>query len=406
VAPVVQQYRSVERVLGRHAVTRAFGVVPRTTGFALRTVQRRARPAPVPGLPQTRLTPRLLGSVALDEAILTMAMAPDRFPRRSDYERVGAELRAARELYATSGWLDDPVSYHRLPPALTERDVQTTRGWAHGLAYDRIWFPSEFEPRPDEPARDRWLGFVTNRTAGAWVLRHADDRPRPWLVCIHGMGMGQAFMEFPAFHAAHLHHGLGLNLVGPTLPLHGHRKVGAFSGDQLLSYDLMNSVHGLAQAAWDVRRILSWVRAQDPAALGLYGVSLGGYTTALVAGLDGDLDLALAGIPVSDFPTLFELQNPPIIRQRSLEHGILGPLADDVHRVVSPLALDPLVPVESRAIFAGLGDRLAHPRQAHDLWQHWDRPRIRWYPGNHVGYLWSSKVRAFVDEVLLARGFS
>jgi hypothetical protein len=178
VAPVVHQYRSVERLLGRHAVTRAFGVVPRTTGFALRTVQRRARPAPVPGLPQARLTPRLLGSVALDEAILTMAMAPDRFPRRSDYERVGAELREAHELYAARGWIDDPASYHRRPPDLAELDVQTTRGWAHGLGYDRIWFPSEFEPRPDEPARDRWLGFVTNRTAGAWVLRH-DDGPTP-----------------------------------------------------------------------------------------------------------------------------------------------------------------------------------------------------------------------------------
>jgi len=404
VRPVVLQYRAAEKVLGRHALTRVLATVPRTSGFALRTVRRRRRAEPLPGFPETKLTPKLIGSVALDEAILTMAMAPDRFPHREDYRRVGAELATARELFGSQGWLADPRSYHRSPPSLTADDVRITRGWAHGLGYERIHFPSEFEPRTDEPGRDRWVDFEPNRQASAWVLRHDDDHPRPWLVCVHGFGMGQAFMEFPAFHAMHLHRELGLNLIGPTLPLHGARKVGAFSGDQFLSFDLMNSVHGLTQSAWDIRRVLSWVRAQEvpPAGVGMYGVSLGGYTTALLAALEPDLALALAGIPVSDFPTLYESQSPPVIRRRSIEHGILGGPAEDVHRVVSPLAMAPLVPAEKLAIFAGLGDRLAHPRQAHDLWMHWGEPRMRWYPGNHVGFLWSAKVRAFVDEMLLA----
>ena len=54
----------------------------------------------------------------------------------------------------------------------------------------------------------------------------------------------------------------------------------------------------------------------------------------------------------------------------------------------------------NRYVFAGLGDRMAVPSQARDLWEHWDRPAIRWFPGNHVGYLWSSKVTTFVDRVL------
>jgi hypothetical protein len=408
VRPVVHRYRAAEKALGRHAVTRVFATVPKTAGFAVRTVRRRKRADPLPGFPETRLTPKLVGSVALDEAILTLAMAPDRYPHRADYERVGAELAAAVDLYTANGWIDDPRSYHRTPPPLALDDVEVTRGWAHGLGYERIHFDSGFEPRPGEPGRERWLAFEANQRASAWVLRHDDDVPRPWIVCVHGFGMGQAFMEFPAFHAMHLHRELGLNLIGPTLPLHGARKAGSFSGDQFLSFDLMNSVHGLTQAAWDIRRALSWVRAQTvpPAGVGMFGVSLGGYTTALLAALDPDLDLALAGIPVSDFPTLFEAQSPPVIRRRSIEHGILGGPAEAVHRVVSPLAMAPLVRQESLAIFAGLGDRLAHPRQAHDLWSHWGEPRLRWYPGNHVGFLWSAKVRAFVDEVLADRGFT
>jgi hypothetical protein len=404
--PVTRRVRSVEKALARNPLTRMLAAVPETTGFAVRTVQRQLRGDTVPGLPATRVTPRLLGYVALDEAILTLAKGPERFPRRADYERVREELTVAHDVFAARGWIDDPASYHVTPPPLEPGDVQVTRGWAQGMRYERIHFASGYEPHEGEPGRDRWLGFHTNRTASAWVLRHDDDVERPWLVCVHGMGMGEAFMAFPAFHVAHLHHDLGINLIGPTLPLHGARKVGALSGDDFLSFDVMNGVHGLTQSLWDVRRVLSWVRAQQPAptAVGVSGISLGGYVTSLVAGFEPALDAAIVGIPVSDFPALLETHSPTVIRQRATEHGIIGDRADAVYRVVSPLAITPVVPPAGRFIFAGLADRLSHPRQAHNLWQHWGEPGIQWYPGNHVGYLWSSRVSEFVESSLKERG--
>ncbi|WP_334144911.1 alpha/beta hydrolase family protein [Rhabdothermincola sp.] len=397
---IVEQLRGFEKALARVPPLRMLKALPETGGFAVRTLARQRTSRLPDGLPDTRLTPSLLAHVALDEAILTTVMGPERFPRRADYERVGAELAAARELFDRRGWLADPRSYHSDPPPLTR--VQVGGGWAHRLRYERLVWESGFEPRAEEPGADRWLGYQSNRLAGAWMLRHPGDEPRPWLVCLHGFGMGYAFMDFPAFHAAHLHRDLGLNLIGPTLPLHGRRKVAHMSGDQFLGFDLVNTVHGLAQAVWDVRRVLNWLReVQAAPAIGLYGVSLGAYTAALVAGFEPDLALVLAGIPVSDFPSMFRSQSPPPIVRRAVEHGILGGPAEDVHRVVSPLAVEPAVPLERRFIFAGLADRMSHPRQAHALWQHWGRPRIRWYPGNHVGYLWSSTVTAFVDEVLV-----
>jgi hypothetical protein len=39
---------------------------------------------------------------------------------------------------------------------------------------------------------------------------------------------------------------------------------------------------------------------------------------------------------------------------------------------------------------------LAPPDQALRLWEHWDQPRISWYSGNHVGYLWSKQVSDFL----------
>ena len=35
-------------------------------------------------------------------------------------------------------------------------------------------------------------------------------------------------------------------------------------------------------------------------------------------------------------------------------------------------------------IITGLGDRLAPPEQAELLWEHWDRCKLHWFPGNHI----------------------
>ena len=51
-----------------------------------------------------------------------------------------------------------------------------------------------------------------------------------------------------------------------------------------------------------------------------------------------------------------------------------------------------------------MGDRLATAEHARRLWAHWEKPETCWFPGNHVGYLWSGKVWRFVDTVLADRG--
>src|SRR5690606_6600666 len=126
---------------------------------------------------------------------------------------------------------------------------------------------SGYEPHDGEPGRERWLSYAPCRTGHAWVLRHreattANGEPRPWLVCIHGYQMGTPIVDFGAFRPAWLARRLGLNLVLPVLPIHGPRRIRRVSGDGFLAGELLDTVHALAQAAWDLRRIVSWVRAQ------------------------------------------------------------------------------------------------------------------------------------------------
>ena len=390
----------LEHLLSQRAPTRALSAVPRTAHFMGATAKR-GRSEPV-DLPHPTLSPGFAAHVAMDELILALAMGPNRFPVQADFDRVAAELGHARLLYDARGWLDDPASYHRDPPPLT--DPSFDRGKFLGTSYQRLLFPSGWEPRDDEPGAARWSSYTANETASATVLRH-EGPPRPWVVAIHGFGMGFPFMDLFGLHALHLHKDLGLNVVMPVLPLHGARRITRVSGEAFLSFDLINTVHGLAQSVWDIRRLLGWVHAQDAPQVALFGISLGAYVTSLLTGLVDDVDAVIAGVPVVDFPAMFHQQAPHRVRLRAVEHEILDGNAELVHRVVSPLAFAPKVPEGRRFIFAGLGDRMAPPDQALALWRHWDEPEISWYAGNHVGYLWSRQVTAFINDSLTASGF-
>ena len=220
-------------------------------------------------------------------------------------------------------------------------------------------------------------------------------------MCVHGTAMGRD-IDLQSFHARHLFNDLGCNVVLPILPLHGPRRNARRSDAQFPSIDPLDNVHGLAQAAHDVRRIIGWIRTQSPVAIGVQGVSLGGYVAALVAGLEAPLDCVVAIIPVTDFPTLFRSQTPPEMLARLTP--MLEP-ATALHSVVSPLRFDPSTPVARRFIAAGLVDRLVDPvGQVAPLWHHWEQPSIHWYPGGHIGCAIRRDVRWFVDAALIRSG--
>jgi hypothetical protein len=400
IGQLLEPAAAVVEFLNRRALIRATRAIPRTLHFVGNTLWRGEVSE---SLPAPHLSVGLAAQVAIDEALLAVAMAPNRFPLPGEYSRVAGELAEAEAMFTREGWVADPPTYHRTPPTLTAHDVTTSHGWALGLGYDRITWESDFAPREGEPGAERWMGFEPNKTATAALLRHGDPT-RPWVIAVHGFCMGFPFMDFPGLHAGRLHKDLGMNVALPALPLHGMRRVTRISGEPFLSFELMNAVHGLTQAIWDIRRLISWVRAQGATSISLFGVSLGAYTVSLLAGIEPGLDGVVAGIPVADFPGLFHQHSPRHIRVRAIEHRIMGGTAENVYRVVSPLCFEPLVPRDRRYIFAGYGDRLATPDQARRLAEHWGGPPVSWYAGNHVGYLWSRKVTEFVEASLAEAG--
>jgi dienelactone hydrolase len=354
-------------------------------------------------VPDPTPTLRLAAETAADDLLLSTVTMTLPSISTEDTRRIQRETHEALALFRDRGWLEKPQSYHRSPPAPDGPSFRPSR--VRGLDFEHMRFESGWEPDPEEPGRVRWLSYSANRRAHAWVLRHT-DASRPWMVCIHGFQLGFPAVDMGAFRAGWLHHKLGLNVVLPVLPLHGPRKAGRRSGDGFLVGDFMQTIHAEAQAMWDIRSILSWIRAQGGRRIGVHGLSLGGYNTALLACLDDELAFAMPGIPLTDV-TRAVWRHGPNQYIRVFEHVGLG--YDDVHavlRVISPLALEPKVPKERRYLYGAVADRLVPPDQVRDLWRHWDRPRIVWYQGGHVTFRAHDSVDRLVRSALCESGFA
>lgn len=371
----------------------------RTLGFLSPPAQqRRAARYAAHDVPVPDISPLIAAHVLTDELCLAAFKLIRKPPTPEAFRRIETEVDDALTLFEDHGWLDDPAEYIGDPPPLL--DPAPSRAVAFGLRVQRLSFDSLWEPRPDEPGRQRWLAYTANRRAHMHVIAHHDG-PRPWLVYLHGTGQGRPELDTWVLRVKHLHEHLGLNIVLPVLPLHGSRRPPRGLDAQFPTIDVLDNVHGLAQGAWDVRRVLSWVRTQQPTAIGLTGLSLGGYLGALVAGLESPLDCVILGMPAVDFPRLLRRHTPREVRDLE-DFRLLGDKSDRLHRAVSPLLTAPLTAQDRRYLYAGTADRLLDPvAQVAVLWTHWNRPSIKWVPAGHVGHLlFDTGIRMFVDDAL------
>lgn len=350
-------------------------------------------------LPLARPTLSLATHALRDEIVLVGLLWRRPLSDPAAYERINGEVVEAVGLYRDRGWLDHPEAFFPPPPALTEVTIRTHTN--RNRTHERIVFDSEYAPHPDEPGAQRWTGYPGNRRGYALMLRHPE--PRPWLVCVHGTEMGRAGLDLTLFRAWHLHEDLGLNVILPVLPMHGPRARGLPKGAVFPGEDVMDDVHGTAQSVWDVRRVIGWIRAQQPGArIGLNSISLGGYVASLVASLDDDLTCAILGVPPSN---LVELLGRHSGLSRDDPRRTTIELARPIGRMMSPLSMRPRVPEQGRFIYAGLADRIVHPReQVMALWEHWGRPEIGWYHGGHTGFFEARPVQRYVDAALVQSG--
>ncbi|MDT5010800.1 MAG: hypothetical protein QOH57_2417 [Mycobacterium sp.] len=296
--------------------------------------------------------------------------------------------REKMKFYADLAAEHDPVKSFpapQEPPRIYSRPANPIAEWiAHGHVRN-VHFESSFEP-VHPGMRKRWTQLRNNNVVRAQHWQH-DDGPHPTLCLIHGF-MGSPYllnglwMSLPWFYRS------GYDVLLYTLPFHGRRaeKYSLFSGYGYFSNGLTGFAEAMGQAVYDFRSLVDYLKLGGVEKIALTGISLGGYTSSLIAAVEDRIDAVIPNVPVVSIEAELD-EWFPANKLFSLGRRIGGLDRDELLAglaYTSPLNYPPLVPRDRRLIITGLGDRLAPPEQAEMLWKHWDQCALHWFPGNHI----------------------
>lgn len=296
---------------------------------------------------------------------------------------------ADREFYQGFAESGDASQFFKMPP----RDVPITQHERGGIftfkpkdgSAKLLSFESPFEtlnPR----LRKTYKKNKKNQTAWAQHWRH-DDGPRPTLIVVHGF-MADPYWLNSRFLALPWFYNQGYDILLYTLPFHGRRQgtFSPFSGHGYFAGGVSHINETVAQSIFDLRIFMHYLEKNGVTKFGVTGISLGGFTTALLASVEDRLHLAIPNVPVISLVDLIFQWFPAgdVVRTLLRIGGISVREARHTLACTCPLTYAPKLPKDRLMIIGGAGDRLAPPKQSRILWDHWDRPRLHWFPGNHV----------------------
>jgi pimeloyl-ACP methyl ester carboxylesterase len=285
-------------------------------------------------------------AAAFDRAMVRAARFANRRKSRAEGlshdERMRA-LAAIRDAYGAPAIWTSPDAFFA-PPEPIHPELRRVREMRGGIeVLDASW-PSRFEPYLAE-LRNKYLAYDENRTAHARLFVGAS--PRPAIVLIHGYLAGQWSVEERAWPIRWL----------------------------LERYDL-----AIAVLLFDLRSLVRFLRARGAPSVGVMGMSLGGYTTSLLATVERDLAFAVPIIPLASLADF------------ALEQGRLGTgdaaraqhaALEEANRIVSPFARPSLVPKDRVLIVAAAADHITPPAHAERLARHFDARLVR-FEGGHL----------------------
>ena len=376
-------------------------------------------PAGAGGLPpRSALSPRqrmvveasAIGDLALRTwvaSVLATTVAP--VVIATNLRQAGGAERSNLNFYAELAAERDPAKSFPAPTDLPQVSSRPAGRRAERLArgtVDNISFRSGFTA-VNPAMRGRWSALRSNNIVHAQHWRHGDG-PRPTLCVIHGF-MGSSYLANGRFFSLPWYYRAGYDVLLYTLPFHGKRaeKYSPFPGFGYFAGGLSGFAEAVAQAVHDFRSLVDHLRHTGVDRIALTGISLGGYTSALVASVDDRLDAVIPNCPVVTPATMFDEWFPANklvrlgLRLSHISRDELG--AGLAYH--SPLNYPPLVGKDRRMIITGLADRMAPPNQAVLLWEHWDHCALHWFPGSHVMHVsqldYLRRMTSFLHAVML-----
>lgn len=348
------------------------------------------------------------GSAAMDHVLRTglatmisTAMAP-MLLSPSLRER---ELRQV-EFYGELADRRDPSAVFIPPPkGVTITSTPSARlGYHPAVPHRELHFTSPYVAL-NPAVRDAYARHRTNHQVMAQHWTHPSG-PRPTMIFIHGYFASPYWLNSLMFSLKWFYD-QGLDIVLFTQPFHGKRQPAApWSGFHFFSHGLCHANEAMLQSVSDVRVLTDWLFDRGVPAVGVSGLSLGGYISSLLANADPRLAFAIPNSPVvSPVDMLLEWEPSGSVLRRLLPAiGQTVPAFRRQLAIHSPLTWQPVIDPRRLLVIGGAGDRFTAPRYVHLLHKHWTGSRMHWFPGNHVLHLHQSRylrlMRDFIGQSL------
>jgi len=151
-----------------------------------------------------------------------------------------------------------------------------------------------------------------------------------------------------------------------ALPFHGPRSQ-AFP-PEWPGEDLRMLIEGFRQAIWDLRIAIRALREQGAKRVGVIGMSLGGYTSSLLATVTPDVDFVVPYVPIGSIPDFME-ENDLVPSSANLQTELAEAYRAHMN-AISPLHRPPAIPPERITVISGELDRLATVEHGATLSEH------------------------------------
>jgi cephalosporin-C deacetylase-like acetyl esterase len=175
------------------------------------------------------------------------------------------------------------------------------------------------------------------------------------------------------------------------MPYYGPRRPPGTSLRMISRTDPEQTIAGMTQAVLDVRRAAAWLAAQeevDAEQLGVFGVSLGGITSALVATAEPrfvKICPMLAGGDIAqvtwDSPDLAR------VRESWTKQGKTKEELFDLLKVIDPVTYSANVRGRKILMLNASHDEVIPKCCTESLWKAFGEPRIVWYDAGHISAL-------------------
>lgn len=343
-----------------------------------------------------------LGS-AIDGALLAtiarqIRRSQGRLPTESHAERM-RRLEALRERYATDEHMRDAERFFAV------RSTRISPRETPGGTFDDGAPITDLAWVTDAPAIDPEVGARIdadphNREARVrWIGQPMSGRAA--LILVHGYLGGYPDWEQKFFPVRRMRE-WGFDVALVSLPFHGPRKDPARKGaPKFPTVDPAFNIEVWRRAIIELRELVRVARDRGARSVGVLGMSLGGYTSALLACAEPMLSVCVPMIPLASLAD-FSLEHNRLpgtpSQQRELHAALERAMAP-----VSPVQRASVIDSERMIVVAARGDRITPPTHADKLVAK-HHAKLYSFAGGHLLQIGRKSVLESVHRELRALG--